>query len=145
MTERFRLSIPRAIYDAMLAHVQAALPAEGCGQLGGKVVDGTGYVSLHLPMVNELNSMTEFVSDAASTLAAHKALRARGLDVLAVYHSHPTSDPVPSQRDRERNYCEAVMNIIIGLRAAEPDVRAWWLTAESEFEADLLVTTSSAD
>jgi [CysO sulfur-carrier protein]-S-L-cysteine hydrolase len=136
MTERFRLSIPRAIYDAMLAHVQSELPAEGCGQLGGKVVDGIGRVTLHLPMVNALSSPTEFVSDAASTLAAHKALRASGTDVLAVYHSHPTSDPVPSQRDLERNYSESVVNIIIGLRGPEPDVRAWWLTADGAQETD---------
>ena len=135
MTERFRLSIPCEIYDAMLAHVQSALPAEGCGQLGGKVVDGIAQVTLHLPMANALSSPTEFVSDPASTLAAHKALRASGADVLAVYHSHPTSDPIPSSRDRERNYSESVVNIIIGLRGTVPDVRAWWLTAESASEA----------
>jgi proteasome lid subunit RPN8/RPN11 len=68
-------------------------------------------------------------------LAANKALRASGTIELAVYHSHPSSDPIPSRRDLERNYSVEVVNIIIGLRNAEPEIRAWWLTADSYREA----------
>ena len=135
MSEPFRLVIPRPIYEAMLAHARAEVPAECCGLLAGTIADGVGRVTQHLPLVNALTSPTEYESDPGSMLAAHKAMRAAGTDVLAVYHSHPTSDPVPSRRDRERNYGERVVNIIIGLRKAEPDVRGWWLTAESAREA----------
>ena len=135
MTDRFHLRVPRPIFDAMLAHAKAALPAECCGLLAGTVADGLGRVTLHLPLVNALASPTEYESEPRSMLAAHKAMRASGTDVLAVYHSHPTSDPVPSKRDRERNYGEQVVNLIIGLRGAEPDVRGWWLTAEAAREA----------
>jgi proteasome lid subunit RPN8/RPN11 len=69
-------------------------------------------------------------------LAAHKAMRASGTDVLAVYHSHPTSEPSPSRRDRERNYGERIVNLIVGLRGAEPTVRGWWLTADGAREAE---------
>jgi proteasome lid subunit RPN8/RPN11 len=60
---------------------------------------------------------------------AWRDMRRRGLDVLAVYHSHPTSPSVPSRKDRERNYSEQVVNLIISLQSPEPDVRGWWLTA----------------
>ena len=135
MTDPFRLVIPRPIFAAMLAHARAALPAECCGLLAGNIVDGIGQVAQHLPLVNMLSSPTEYESDPRSMLAAHKAMRAAGTDVLAVYHSHPTSDPVPSRRDRERNYGENIVNLIIGLRTAEPDVRGWWLTADAGREA----------
>jgi proteasome lid subunit RPN8/RPN11 len=135
MTDPFRLIIPRPIHEAMLAHAKAELPAECCGQLAGTIVDGVGRVTLHLPLVNALTSPTEFLSDPASTLAAYKAVKATGTEVLAAYHSHPTSDPVPSRRDRERNYGEQIVNIIIGLRTAEPEVRGWWLTADAAREA----------
>jgi proteasome lid subunit RPN8/RPN11 len=131
----FRLLVPRPIFDAMLAHAKAELPAECCGLLAGTMSDGIGRVTLHLPLVNALASPTEYESEPRSMLAAHKAMRASGTEVLAVYHSHPTSDPVPSQRDRERNYGENVVNLIIGLRGAEPEVRGWWLTAEAAHEA----------
>lgn len=136
MTDPFRLIVPRPILDAMLAHARAELPAECCGLLAGTIADGVGRVTLHLPLVNALASTTEYESEPRSMLAAHKAMRASGTDVLAVYHSHPTSDPVPSQRDRERNYSEMVLNLIIGLRGAEPEVRGWWLTADSAREAE---------
>lgn len=119
----------------MLAHARAELPAECCGLLAGTIADGIGRATLHLPLVNALASPTEYESDPPSMLAAHKAMRASGTDVLAVYHSHPTSDPVPSRRDRERNYGENVVNLIVGMRTAEPEVRGWWLTGAMAWEA----------
>jgi [CysO sulfur-carrier protein]-S-L-cysteine hydrolase len=135
VSDPFRLVVPQAIYDAMLAHGKAELPAECCGLLAGTIADGIGRVTQNLPLVNTLTSPTEYESDPRSMLAAHKAMRASGTEVLAVYHSHPTSDPIPSQRDRERNYSEQVVNLIIGLRGHEPEVRGWWLTAEAGREA----------
>ena len=134
----FLLVIPRPVYDAMLAHARAELPAECCGLLAGRVENGIGVVTEHYALVNELASPTEYVSEPRSMFAAHKAMRAAGTDVLAVYHSHPASAPVPSRRDLERNYSEVVVNLIIGLAGDEPEVRGWWLTApdyrEAEFE-----------
>ena len=60
----------------------------------------------------------------------------RGLEALAVYHSHPTAAPVPSRKDLERNYWPGVVNLIISLQAAEPEVRAWWLSDEGYREAE---------
>jgi proteasome lid subunit RPN8/RPN11 len=144
VSEPFRLLIPREIFDAMVAHARAELPAECCGLLAGTLADGTGQVALHLPLVNSLASPTEYESDPRSMFAAHKSMRASGTEVLAVYHSHPTSDPVPSRRDRERNYGEGVVNLIVGLRRAEPEVRGWWLTGEGATEAGWEVTVGGA-
>ena len=128
MNDPFRLIIPRPIFEAMLAHAKAELPAECCGLLAGTISDGLGRATQHLPLVNALTSPTEYESEPRSMFAAHKAMRVAGTDVLAVYHSHPTSDPIPSRRDRERNYSELVVNLIIGLRTEEPDVHGWWVT-----------------
>ena len=63
-------------------------------------------------------------------------MRQADLDIVAVYHSHPTSDPVPSKKDRERNYSEEVINLIVSLKLREVLVRGWWLTEESHREAE---------
>ena len=133
----FRLVIPRAVYDAMLAHAAAELPAECCGLLAGRVEDGVGVVTDRYPLVNELASPTECVSEAKSRLAVEKAMRATGTQELAVYHSHPTSAPIPSPRDLEWNYSERVVTLIIGLAGDEPEVRGWWLTAADYREAEV--------
>ena len=135
MSGPFQLVIPPAIYDAMLAHARAELPAECCGLLAGTIEAGAGRVRQHLPLVNALTSPTEYESEPRSMFTAHKAMRAAGTDILAVYHSHPTSDPVPSRRDRERSYDDQVVNLIIGLGRAEPEVRGWWLAADQAREA----------
>jgi proteasome lid subunit RPN8/RPN11 len=134
------LTIPRTIFDAMLAQALAELPAECCGLLAGRIEGGVGVVSEHYPLVNELRSPTEFVSEPRSMFAAVKAMRAAGTDVLAVYHSHPASAPIPSRRDLERNYSNGVVNLIIGLAGSEPEVRAWWLSASGYRDATFEVT-----
>jgi [CysO sulfur-carrier protein]-S-L-cysteine hydrolase len=144
MSGPFRLVIPRPIYEAMVADARAALPAECCGLLAGTAEGGVGRVTMHLPLVNALASPTEYESESRSLFAAHKAMRAAGTEVLAVYHSHPTSDPVPSRKDQERNYSDGVVNLIVGLRRPEPDVRGWWLTADGARSAAFDVTDSDS-
>src|SRR5262245_47460057 len=136
VTTPFRLVVPSPIFESMLAHAREALPAECCGLLAGTVADGVGRVTLHLPLVNVLASPTEYESEPRSMLNAHKAMRQTGTDVLAVYHSHPASDPIASQKDRERNYSEQVVNLIVGMRGTEPAVRGWWLTSGGAQEAE---------
>lgn len=130
-----RLEVPRAVYEAMLAQARAELPNECCGLLAGRIHDGVGRVELHYPLVNAAADPRLFESDPGSMLSAHKDMRRRGIDVLSVYHSHPTSAPIPSRTDLERNYSPDVVNLIISLATGEPCVRGWWLTATDYREA----------
>jgi proteasome lid subunit RPN8/RPN11 len=124
-----RLLIPRPLLDAVLAHARAELPNECCGLLAGVIEGDVGRVTQHFPVGNDLASPTEYATNARDMLAALKATRSAGTDVLAIYHSHPTSVPVPSRKDLDRNFWgEAAVHVIVGLAGDEPDVRAWWLT-----------------
>jgi proteasome lid subunit RPN8/RPN11 len=120
----------------MIAQAQAELPNECCGLLAGRVARGVGRVAARYPLVNAAASPVEYLSEPQSMFDADRARRRDGLEFLAVYHSHPTSEPVPSRKDRERNYSEEVVNFIISLKGDEPAVRGWWLTAETFREAD---------
>jgi proteasome lid subunit RPN8/RPN11 len=132
----FRLVIPPAVRDAMLAHARVELPNECVGFLAGTVADGVGTVTQCLPLVNELQSPTEFLTEPRSLFEAYRAMRSAGTRELAVYHSHPTSPPVPSKKDIEQNiYGPGVACVIIGLAGPEPEVRAWWLTETGYREA----------
>jgi proteasome lid subunit RPN8/RPN11 len=141
VTEPFRLCIPRPILEAVVAQAVAEQPLECCGLLAGIFEDapGTriGRVVERFPLVNVLASPTRFEAEPKSMLAADRAMRQRRLEMLAVYHSHPTSDPIPSRTDLERNgWMTNVVTLIVSLAATPPSVRGWWLTETSYHEAE---------
>src|SRR5262249_16647246 len=137
----FQLRLPRPILAAMVAQALAERPNECCGLLAGTILTEEtnvriGRVGERFPLVNALASPTEYESEPRGMFEAVRAMRQRGLDVLAVYHSHPTSAAVPSKKDLARNYSPEVVNFIISLAGPEPTVRGWWLSESEYREAD---------
>ncbi len=122
-----RLRIHRAIFDAMLAHARAEHPNECCGFLAG----ANGEATHHLPLVNALASPISYEVDPRELLMVHREMRSLGIAEVAVYHSHPTSAPIPSVTDLSRNgYGTSLPHLIIG---PGDEVRAWWL-GEASYE-----------
>ncbi len=137
----FQLQIPRRIFEAMLAHALAERPNECCGLLAGDVQEvggqSVGRVARHYPLVNVAEDPSkEYLSDDRAMFEAVRDMRRDVIDVLAVYHSHPTSEPLPSRKDLAQNYSPDVVNLIVSLVGEEPRVRGWWLTETDYHEAD---------
>ncbi len=121
----------------MLWQALAESPLECCGLLAGVIhADGTAEVRLRYPLINAAASPIEFESEPRSHFSADRDIHRQGLEILAIYHSHPTSEPVPSRKDLERNYSPDVMNFIISLVSSPPTVRGWWLTEGNYREAE---------
>jgi proteasome lid subunit RPN8/RPN11 len=129
----FRLIVPPQVYKEMVAQAVAEQPNECCGLLGGAVEicsDGSrvGRVVKRYPLLNEAKSPVAFLSGGKDLFEAVRDMRTSSLDTLAVYHSHPTSPPVPSRHDRAMNWSTEVVNLIISLVTTPPTAGAWWLT-----------------
>ena len=123
-----RLAVPRSLLDAAIAHARSTLPNECCGLLAGVLENGVGRATQHFPVRNDLASPTEYFTNPRDLLDAMKAMRSAGTETLAIYHSHPSSNPVPSRADIARNYWgETAMHLIVALAGEEPEVRAWWI------------------
>lgn len=89
----------------MRVHVQACLPEESCGLLGGR----SGQVSLVVPATNALHSPVRFRIDPAEQLAAFQRFESLGLELVGIFHSHPGGPDGPSGTDiAEAYYPEAV-------------------------------------
>ena len=120
-----------------MAQAVAELPNECCGLLAGRIEacseQPTARIVRCYPLVNAAASPREYLSDPRSMFTAVRDMRQHDLDILAVYHSHPTSDPIPSRTDLERNYSPEVVNFIISLKDGEPRMRGWWLT-DTEYQ-----------
>ena len=133
-----RLVILDGLLDGVVAHARIELPNECCGLLAGLISEGVGYAFVRAPVRNDLASPKAYSTNATDLFAAFRAMRPKGEELLAVYHSHPTSAPVPSRRDMEENtYGETVAHLIVGLAGAEPEVRAWWITESGFQEVEL--------
>jgi proteasome lid subunit RPN8/RPN11 len=137
----------------MLTQARAELPNECCGLLAGRPVSagepcdapaGPGQASplvrvvRRYPLVNAAQSPKEYDADSRGMFEAFRDMRDQGLEHVAIYHSHPTSEPVPSRTDLERNfYGDSVIYFIISLKANKPELRGWWLALdyqEAEWE-----------
>ena len=121
------LAIPATVRDAMVEHCVHEAPFECCGLLGGV---GKAVASF-FPLRNELQDEARYRADPRDLIAAVQALRARGEEILALYHSHPKTDALPSKTDLRENYYGDVPRIIISLAGPEPVVRTWRLDPES--------------
>jgi proteasome lid subunit RPN8/RPN11 len=139
----FALQIPRHLHDEMVAHAEGACPNECCGLLAGAAEPGEGggvpvaRVVRRYPLVNAADSPVRYDAEPKGLVAAFKDMRRLGIDLLAIYHSHPTAEPVPSRTDLEQNfYGPDVMHLIISLKGDEPRVRGWWLDADGFRDAE---------
>jgi [CysO sulfur-carrier protein]-S-L-cysteine hydrolase len=122
------LEIPRDILDAMIAHCVREAPLECCGILGGVAPP---FVTSIYPLRNESQSETRYNADPYDLINTQLELRHRGEDILAIYHSHPRWDAIPSRTDLAENYYGEVPRIIVSLLGDIPDVRVWRLDPDS--------------
>jgi len=83
-----------------------------------------------------------FLIDPQEQLRVEKDARARGLDVLGYYHSHPDHPARPSNYDREHAW-PWYSYVILAVEASEPKDLASWVLAHdrSRFEPEHLEIT----
>ena len=120
------LQIPNTIHDDLIAHAREGFPLEVCGILGGI---GTS-VSAMYPMTNTDASNEHFMMDPKEQFRVVKDLRAKGLAMLAIYHSHPESPARPSEEDIRLALTPDVYHVIISL--ADPamvDVKSYTISS----------------
>ncbi len=141
-----QLSIPRSVYEGMLWHARAEQPLECCGFLAGVVrEDGVGDVRLRYPLLNAAASAVEYDAETRSLFSACKDIRRQGMEVLAIYHSHPRTEPIPSRKDLARNWWgRDVLHIIVSLTNAPPTVRVWRLNVEEYHAAEWTIRDSES-
>lgn len=130
------LDLPSTVLTPLWAHVREALPEEACGLLLGR----HGRVHIVRPCRNVYASPTRYAIDPADHFAAVREARAKGLEVIGAYHSHPDGPAEPSPTDRAEAFSEFVFLIASGrttdhMRAA---LRAWHLDGDDLVELPLL-------
>lgn len=120
------IRIPQTIQDDLIAHAKEGFPLEVCGILAGSDESVTAIYR----MTNTDASNEHFMMDPKEQFAVVKDLRAKGLAMLAVYHSHPESPARPSAEDIRLALTPDVSYVIISLvDAALPDIKSYKITS----------------
>jgi [CysO sulfur-carrier protein]-S-L-cysteine hydrolase len=116
------LAVERTVYDAMLAAARAAAPVEACGLCGGN----DGRVTQFYELTNADASAEHYSLKPSEQFAAIKDMRAKGLRMLAIWHSHPASPARMSQEDLRLAYTPDVTYLILSLAVLDtPDLRGY--------------------
>src|SRR6185436_2985534 len=106
------------------AHAREAAPAECCGLIGG-ANEGRARSVYRLPNI-AADPLVAYEAAPEELFAAQRQMRARGEELLAIYHSHPRSDePSPSETDIRQAFYPSATYLIIGLGGGGPVVRAF--------------------
>jgi proteasome lid subunit RPN8/RPN11 len=96
--------------------------AECCGLVAGH----DDVITQAYPAVNALASATAFEIAPEELFRLMREIRAAGLQMLGIYHSHPNGENKPSARDIERAYYpDGAYLIVSPLREATRPVRAF--------------------
>jgi proteasome lid subunit RPN8/RPN11 len=123
MTLRLR---PEAL-ATLNAHLARAYPEEGCGLLVGREADGARVVERIVPAANRHDGARRerYEVAAEAFLAAERAARGDGLEVLGFFHSHPDRAATPSAFDLERAWAY-YSYLIVRVEGGAPGAAAAW-------------------
>jgi proteasome lid subunit RPN8/RPN11 len=120
------IQIKAGLDQQLLAHARRNLSQECCGLLAGH-----GRVITHaFPATNAAGDTAKAYEITPEELfQLMREIRAEKLDLLGIYHSHPTGENMPSPRDIERAYYPAAAYFIISPRpGAARAIRAFSIT-----------------
>jgi len=104
------LKIEREIFNEMIQHCRECLPYEACGILAGK----DNFISKIYKIKNIEQSSVSYFMNPKEQLLAMKDMKTYGMDMLAIFHSHPLGSAEPSQKDIELAFYD-VYHIIVAI------------------------------
>jgi proteasome lid subunit RPN8/RPN11 len=135
--------------DASIRSLGAAeYPDEGCGVLIGRftgpraeVVDASSGTNTNIE-----RSRDRYLLDPADIVRADRDARARGLDIVGFWHSHPDHPARPSQFDTDHAWLDYVYVIVNTTAQGAGDLNGFMLAAEGgPFEQLALVVTDGGE
>jgi proteasome lid subunit RPN8/RPN11 len=138
------LSITKADFQVILEHCLAGVPNEACGILAGR----DSKVEKVYPMTNAKPGPDYYEMDPEEQFRVMKEIRAAGLAMVGMFHSHPSGHAYPSSVDVEKaywpgteipNYPDAVYMIVSLMDRSKPTARGYSIEEGKVTESPLTV------
>jgi proteasome lid subunit RPN8/RPN11 len=124
------LEIPEDLLSRLIEHARQEYPLESCGILAGK----NGKITKLYSMENTHKSSFCYLMAPEEQLRVFQEIEEDGLELSAIYHSHPHSPAIPSQRDVDSAfYPDSIILIISLMEDKVPQLGAFQIE-EGKFE-----------
>ena len=129
------ISISKVIYNQMIGHAKKVYPSEACGILGGQTPE---KIEVFFPMRNVDESSISYFMDPKEQLGVFKKMRADGIQMNGIYHSHVSSVAFPSPKDVRLAFYPEVSYLIVSLSDMQkPVLRSFKIKDEEATEEEI--------
>lgn len=135
--EMQKLMMPNNIFEQILQQAKSESPIEACGILAGR----NGQVERLYKMTNADKSSNHFMMAPKEQFKVVKDIRAAGLEMLAIYHSHPETPARPSAEDIRLALTPRVIYVIVSLQNTEPAIKGFLIEDNNVTEVSVKINT----
>jgi proteasome lid subunit RPN8/RPN11 len=121
----------------MVAHAERTYPNECCGAMLGRIAGAQKLVIDAVALENAFSGeqAERYELRPEDLLAADKAARERGLDLIGIFHSHPDCDAYFSETDL-KNSCPWYSFVVLSIKNGKFDHANSFLPDMDQTSAD---------
>ncbi|GAE92694.1 hypothetical protein JCM21714_1705 [Gracilibacillus boraciitolerans JCM 21714] len=123
------IEVPFVIYQEIVKEGQNKLPNEACGLITGK----SKKVLTFWPLVNEAHSSHRYYVSKEIVQQNLQKMYKKEEQLLAIFHTHPTTAPVPSPYDIKNHPDDSVDMVIVSYKFDQPKLK-WYTKVSSQFK-----------
>lgn len=131
------IEIEKNPWQAMLLHAERTYPNECCGAMLGRIHTEKKLVTAALPLQNSFSGeqTARYELKPEDLLEADRAARARGLDLIGIFHSHPDCDAYFSETDLKHS-CPWYSFVVLSVQNGKFDHARSFLPDMEQTHAD---------
>jgi proteasome lid subunit RPN8/RPN11 len=129
------MTIPRSIFEQMLAHAREEVPNECCGLIGG----ANGEARTVYRAQNAEASPLRYNLDPQDQFRIMREIEEGGEELAAIYHSHTKSPAYPSQTDINLAAYPDALYLIVSLAEGEEPLRGFRIVDGQVSEVALVI------
>jgi proteasome lid subunit RPN8/RPN11 len=124
-------------WQTMVLHAERIYPNECCGAMLGRNLDNKKVVTDAVPLENAYEGARgqRYQLRPEDLLAADKAARTRGLDLIGIFHSHPDCDAYFSNTDLKYS-CPWYSFVVLSIQSGKFDHAKSYLPDADQTRAD---------
>jgi proteasome lid subunit RPN8/RPN11 len=133
-----KLTITQLQKEKLIKLAEELVPGEVCGVIGGE----NGKAKQIFPIRNISGNPFRYMMDPEGQVAAFFKIDELGLEIVAIFHSHPHSVPVPSPTDINESTYPDIPHIIIGKEDGEWALKAYLINNQDYTQIKLDVISN---